>query len=389
MRAVLIAHLFYEDLLASSFSYLDHLPPEVDLVVTTAPRLVARVERLLAARGRRKLAVLPAGVRGRDAGALLVAAHPYLLSYDVLGFVHDKKTTGGTGDAAVGEAFRALLWENLLGDEEVVRRALSQLETEADLGLLVPPMPIAHEYFLLLGRPWSSARQATERVLRMLGLPGVPQAKETSQETRPSYEAGTGTAFWCRTQALARLFSHPFRYEDFPPEPLPLDGTLNHGLEHALPFIAQAAGYETRTLLSRRGAEVRCTLQERLLKRLCGFLAGRYYYATVEGLMQEMEGQTLMHFCERFPRRYIYGAGYHGRRLLPILAQMGFAAAGFLVSDGYDLPADLPLPVQHVSELARAADAGVIVAAAAGTRPAMMRALRALGWQEAQCYALR
>lgn len=182
---------------------------------------------------------------------------------------------------------------------------------------------------------------------------------------------------------------YPFHYEDFPPEPLPLDGSLNHGIEHALSFIAQAAGYETRTLLSRRGAEVRCTLQERLLKRLCGFLAGRYYYATVEGLMQEMEGQTLMHFCERFPRRYIYGAGYHGRRLLPILAQMGFAAAGFLVSDGYDLPVDLPLPVQHVSELARAADAGVIVAAAAGTRPAMMRALRALGWQEAQCYALR
>lgn len=381
MRAVLIAHLFYEDLLASSFSYLDHLPPEVDLVVTTAPRLVARVERLLAARGRRNLAVLPAGVRGRDAGALLVAAHPYLLQYDVLGFVHDKKTTGGTGDAAVGETFRELIWENLLGDEEVILRALAMFARTPDLGILTPPMPIENEYFLKLGRPWSHSRQAVQEVLQLLDVPYVLQECDVPR--------AVGNAFWCRTRALEKLFSYPFHYEDFPPEPLPLDGSLNHGIEHALSFIAQAAGYETRTLLSRRGAEVRCTLQERLLKRLCGFLAGRYYYATVEGLMQEMEGQTLMHFCERFPRRYIYGAGYHGRRLLPILAQMGFAAAGFLVSDGYDLPADLPLPVQHVSELARAADAGVIVAAAAGTRPAMMRALRALGWQEAQCYALR
>lgn len=380
MRTVLIAHLFYGDLLESSFSYLQNLPSVIDLVITTAPQNIDAVERLLARQHRRALAVLPAGTRGRDAGALLVAAHPYLLQYDVLGFVHDKKTTGGAGPADIGETFRELIWENLLGDEEVILRALAMFARTPDLGILTPPMPIENEYFLKLGRPWSHSRQAAQEVLQLLDVPYVLQECDVPR--------AVGNAFWCRTRALEKLFSYPFHYEDFPPEPLPLDGSLNHGIEHALSFIAQAAGYQTRTLLSRRGAALRCELQERILRQMCSFLAGKYYYAAFPGLMREMMQHTLQRFCGRFPRLFIYGAGYHGRRLLPLLARMGFAAEGFLVSDGYAVPADLLLPAAHLSEVSCALDTGIIVAASQGYRQAMARALYERGWQEEQCYFL-
>ena len=51
--------------------------------------------------------------------------------------------------------------------------------------------------------------------------------------------------FWIRRKAIAPLFRHKWQYEDFPPEPLPKDGTLSHAIERIYPAIAQEAGYLT------------------------------------------------------------------------------------------------------------------------------------------------
>lgn len=382
MRVLLIAHLFYGDLLESSFSYLQNLPAEVDLVITTPPQNIVAVERLLEKYHRRAKAVLPAGMRGRDAGALLVAAHPYLLQYDVLGFVHDKKTTGGVGSASIGEKFRELIWGNLLGDREVILRALKRFEAEPDLGMLVPPAPMEDEYFLLFGAPWANGRAISQSVLDRISV-----KKSLQKADRP---LAVGTAFWCRTRAMRKLFSYPFRYEDFPQEPLPLDGSFNHGIERSLSFIAQEAGFRTECLMSRWGMEQRCKLQEEALQQLCGVLAQEYYYVTAQGLLEELKHHNLQKFCETFSELYIYGAGYHGRRLLPILARMDMQAKAFLVTDGYDMPTGLPIYCQYLSELTVHPSMGIIVAASPnGYQPSMRQELEKLGWPQRQCYFLR
>ena len=52
-----------------------------------------------------------------------------------------------------------------------------------------------------------------------------------------------GTMFWARTKALAPLIELNLRYEDFPEEPLPIDGTMLHALERLLPLITEKAGF--------------------------------------------------------------------------------------------------------------------------------------------------
>ena len=59
-----------------------------------------------------------------------------------------------------------------------------------------------------------------------------------------------GTVFWCRTEALGKLMTYQWKYEDFPEEPLQKDGTINHAIERILPYVAQDAGYETGIVLT-------------------------------------------------------------------------------------------------------------------------------------------
>ena len=55
--------------------------------------------------------------------------------------------------------------------------------------------------------------------------------------------APLGTMFWFRPAALKPLYAKDWNYEDFPPEPNKIDGTLLHAIERIYPFVAQEAGY--------------------------------------------------------------------------------------------------------------------------------------------------
>ena len=67
-----------------------------------------------------------------------------------------------------------------------------------------------------------------------------------------------GSVFWFRVKALAPLFDHGWKHEDFPPEPLPQDGTISHAIERIYPFVAQGAGYYPAQAMSTDYAVARC-----------------------------------------------------------------------------------------------------------------------------------
>lgn len=67
-----------------------------------------------------------------------------------------------------------------------------------------------------------------------------------------------GSVFWFRVKALAPLFDHGWKHEDFPPEPLPQDGTISHAIERIYPFVAQGAGYYPAQAMSVDYAVARC-----------------------------------------------------------------------------------------------------------------------------------
>jgi lipopolysaccharide biosynthesis protein len=56
-----------------------------------------------------------------------------------------------------------------------------------------------------------------------------------------------GTMFWARTSALEPLIGLHLQWDDYPPEPLPYDGTLLHAVERLLPFTLRAGMLRSAT----------------------------------------------------------------------------------------------------------------------------------------------
>ena len=71
--------------------------------------------------------------------------------------------------------------------------------------------------------------------------------------------APLGSVFWFRTKALAKLHEYPWTYEDFPEEPLPVNGTISHAIERIRPYVAQEAGYYPALVMAEPFAEIEVT----------------------------------------------------------------------------------------------------------------------------------
>ncbi|MDD5705955.1 MAG: rhamnan synthesis F family protein [Kiritimatiellae bacterium] len=236
-RIAVVAHLFYPDQFERCAATLCAIPPEIDLIITTdTEEKRSQLEALVKRPDTARTTILQVEPRGRDWGAFLAGCRPLLADHDYLCFVHDK-TSPQKEYATVGAAFRELLWENMLASPGYVRRIVAAFEADPSLGLLVPPPPMHGTYFKSSMDAWTVCYEATCRLADRLGLPAHPGRQRSP--------IAVGSVFWCRTAALEPLLAAPWKYADFPAEPLPHDGTLNHALERILPYVAQARGFLT------------------------------------------------------------------------------------------------------------------------------------------------
>lgn len=299
-KIAVVAHLFYPDLFPYCLRYLQNIPREADLFVTTdTPEKKQELERQLGNAFGRRLTVLQVEPRGRDWAALLAGCKGRLAGYDYLGFVHDKKSLQKEY-STVGASFRDMLWENMLASEGYIREIIATFEANPWLGLLVPPAPVHGTYFKSGLDRWTICYAETVRLAQKLGL---RTRIEKSQQP-----VAVGSVFWCRTAALQPLLSAGWNYADFPPEPLANDGTVNHALERILPFVAQAQGFLTGWAMTERYAAVEIANLRYMLDATRHALAGTpgLHFATFATFRQSLA--TL--------RRVLRLPGLHGTLIL-------------------------------------------------------------------------
>ncbi len=88
----------------------------------------------------------------------------------------------------------------------------------------MPPPPNHGDYYITLGLEWGMNFENTKNLAKELGIT-VP-IDEKKEPIAP-----LGTMFWFRPRAMKLLFDRDWEYEDFPPEPNAIDGTLLHAIE--------------------------------------------------------------------------------------------------------------------------------------------------------------
>ncbi len=165
--------------------------------------------------------------RGRDLGPLLTAYAAEVASqYDIIGHLHAKRSLL-IADARLGESWREFLWQHLLGDRHpIMDIILDRFVTDENLGLVFAADPHLSD--------WDANLAMATDLADRIGIRGpLP----------PFFDFPIGTMFWARAAALKPLLELKLGWDDYPPEPVPYDGTILHALERLLPFAARREGY--------------------------------------------------------------------------------------------------------------------------------------------------
>lgn len=259
-RAVVVAHLYYEDLFEKSLTYLCNVPNEVDVIITCSDmEKISKLETMCAQYLKNKVEIVYVNARGREWSAMLLAVKPKLMKYDYLGFVHDKKSRQ-MFYSSVGEAFNEHIWENIIGSEAYVRNVLSKLEGEKHIGLMVPPIVYHGEFWGHSIDFWTVCFDGTKELAERLKLETMPNY------TRPVLSIGS--TFWARVSCLEKLLSEEFCLEDFPKEPMATDGTINHCIERILPYVVQDSNTYVGVIMTDKTASINETNMRSMMQRI-------------------------------------------------------------------------------------------------------------------------
>ena len=355
-KVAVIAHLYYSDLIENCFKYIEEIPADIDVIVTTIgeenrKKICGHLEKS----GRTNFRIIEPENRGRDISALLVACRNILMQYDYLCFVHDKKSSARMPFAStVGRSFMDILWENTLKSEAYIENILACFYNNPHLGYLSPPRPYLSCYFTVNTLLWPGNFDETSRLAERLKL--------KCKISRDGYPFALGTAFWCRTAALRTLFEYDFQYGDFPPEPMPLDYTFSHAVERIFPYVAQHEGYYSGVMMTHEYASLYAVNFQHMLDTVIARHFTKYDLVEFSDI-NDFDISAMEKFCGSHGKIYIYGAGRYAAYCLERLAAKIEQFMGYIVSDGRKLENTLlGNAVYELSEIAPNDGEGIIVA---------------------------
>lgn len=250
-RVALVLHFYFEDLAEYCLHYVKSMPKEADIYVTVSSEKKKKIIEETFSVLENNVKVILIENRGRDVSALLVGTKDFIMDYDYVCFVHDKKVTQ-LSPQTVGAGFSYKCFENLLPTKEFVQNVIRTFEENPRAGLLTPPPPNHGDYYITLGLEWGMNYDVTVELAEKLGIT-VPIDKKKEPI------APLGTMFWFRPKALKLLFDQDWEYKDFPAEPNKIDGTLLHAVERIYSYVVQQEGYYPAWIFSEKGAQIEVT----------------------------------------------------------------------------------------------------------------------------------
>lgn len=234
-KIAVIAHIYYEDCVESSYEYFKNFPKKTDFYITVTDERVKALIDEMYSDIRYKVEVIEN--RGRDVSALLIPYKDVVLSggYDYICFTHDKKTPHI--DRKMGENFALRCFRAMFGTKHVVENIISLFDAHPEIGM-ISPQPVYHgKYFTGIGGSYTCNFPGVAQLAEKFGV------KAFLVSDSPVVSA-YGGVFWFRPKSLARLVEYDWKYQDFPEEPTGVtDETIMHTLEGFYAVMVQDSGY--------------------------------------------------------------------------------------------------------------------------------------------------
>lgn len=222
-----ICHIFHAELCAAIRRQLENIPFAVDLFISTdtsAKRGV--IEHTFSAWNRRRVEVRIAPNRGRDIAPKFVTFRDVYEHYDLLLFLHSKKSAY----METGADWREVLMQTLLGSPEIVCSVIEAFRRHPSLGMIIPQ----HYETIRDKIHWGGNFQQARRLARRMGF---------TLSSDQFLDFPSGSMFWARSAALQPVLDLGLRTSDFSPEAGQIDGTTAHALERLMLYACEHAGF--------------------------------------------------------------------------------------------------------------------------------------------------
>lgn len=354
VRPAIVVNLYYEQNLQYYLKFLYAVPKEIDVYIFSSNYKVINIlkDRCLENEG---IKIIYKKNRGRDISALLVAFRPYVFRYSYICFLHDKKAKYQYLEEDL-KIWIDNLWGNMIYSEEYIWNAIKMMENEG-YGVLIPPKPVGEYMDTAYSDVW---RNDFDLVISL--------AAQLKLEYKINYDSienvSIGTAFWCSVKAMKKLFEYNWKYEDFPDEPMPKDGTISHAIERVLGFVALDAGYKVTTIMNSEYASNYLALLQDKLSITYDWLIDKVGVKNTYQLVQlEKDEKAIVEIVKKYKNIYIYGAGFFGKLCLKRMLFWGYYPIGYIVSDGMKIQNTYcGYPVYELREIDDLKHIGVIVA---------------------------
>lgn len=303
-RIALLLHLYYMDLLDQTLAYARSMPEGSDIFLAVGSEENKRIVEEKAQELPYHVEVILVENRGRDVSTLLVAGGQRLQDYDYVCFAHDKKVTQ-LSPRSIGDGFAYKCFENILATQAYARNVIDLFERNPRLGMAMPTPPNHADYFPGFTYSWGPNFKGTKKFLQTTLHMNVP-LDEDKEVIAP-----LGTMFWFRPKALHGLLDRTWKYEDFPAEPVKIDGTLLHYIERAYGYVPQANGYYCAYIYSDHFARIELTNLEFEIRELTKAVADPFVrHNLVETCQSVRKGKRFRYTCLRVAKSMVKRVAY-------------------------------------------------------------------------------
>ena len=224
-------HLYYDDLIEKIVNKTNNIPIFFDLYIST-DSLYKKNKILDYIKNNSKsknVEVLVVENKGRDVMPFLIQMKNKIKKYKYICHIHTKKSLF----IDMGDNWRNYLYNNLLGNENIISEILSEFENNYKLGFLFPEN--YYKALLLFGEKLSNKNKVLMKYL-------LNKLFKFKFNIGSKIEFPIGNMFWARVNSIYQIFNEDFTNE-IPKELGQKDGTIMHAIERIWLYLVQLNGY--------------------------------------------------------------------------------------------------------------------------------------------------
>jgi lipopolysaccharide biosynthesis protein len=356
INAAVLIHLYYTDTIPVYFKYIVNIPASFTKIFTFSDDETLEVikQELIKNHCSSNCIFIKKENRGRDISALLVAARKELLNYDLICFIHDKKSHSElyTKDT---ENWISTLWTNTIGSKEYIEGIVNLFKKDKDIGVLFPPYPFEGTINYGAYDGWGDKNyNHTVALAEKLNL--------KIRILKAANPCSVGTMFWARTGALRKLLGYPWDYTDFDKEPMSKDGTISHAVERIIRFVSMDAGYKEYFCLSENYAEQYLMKLHSYIRAQNSILEKCVYVSSRDVNYYEKWMDNVEKHIRSYQYVFLYGAGHFGVQCQEGMKRFKRKPEAFLISPSQECPKEVNgLPVYIFDASFKIPDASCII----------------------------